>query len=385
MNANADGLLECSEVNNTLSWSYGANFNGVSSEQAVFILEHLDACGIVDEACLAGAASAAQNFVSTSLSDAGSSALSNLAQTIDAADTATTAVVDNNLQLFDTNHDGSIENAEIVALLAIDPNITATVIQPAGDPGLFASAYLQELAALGANPSASEINSAISAGNGWVVNPPQIIAPSSLTLDGAHNTPQTSALIVYDGSCKVRGGSGCSSAQNNVTFAVTVSKGPTSWSASDPDNPFTVDPVGHIVVNTGASGVDDIHDLDAGTYNITVTVTDNNENSYGLAETLNNLTVTVTNEEGCVVNNGISASDFNAGSAGNISGAAVTISEIIILRIYYLLRGRHQGQRRMAKATQILDIRELPPHTRLVQVFFAFMEQPAEPNWVIFF
>ena len=142
MDANADGLLECSEVNNTLSWSYGANFNGVSSQQAIFILEHLDACGTVDDACLAGAASAAQNFVSTSISDAGSSALSNLAETIDAADTATTAVVNNDLQLFDTNHDGSIEDSEIVALLAIDPNITATVIQPAGDPGLFASAYL---------------------------------------------------------------------------------------------------------------------------------------------------------------------------------------------------------------------------------------------------
>ena len=135
MDVNADGVLECSEVNNTLSWSYGANFNGVSSEQAIFILEHLDACGVVDDACLAGAALAAQNFVSTSISDAGSTALSNLAATIAAADSATTVIVDNDLQLFDTDHDGSIEDTEIVALLAVDPNITATIIQPAGDPG----------------------------------------------------------------------------------------------------------------------------------------------------------------------------------------------------------------------------------------------------------
>ena len=326
MDANADGVLECSEVNNALSWSYGTNFNGVSSEQAIFILEHLDACGVVDDACLAGAAQAAQNFVSTSISDAGSTALSNLAAIVAVADSATTVNVDNDLQLFDTNHDGSIEDEEIVALLAVDPQITATVIQPAGNPGLFASAYLQELAALGGDPSTSEINSAILSGNSWVVNPPQVTAPSSLTLDGGDNTPQTDPLIVYDGTCSARGGSGCSSEQDNVTFAVTVSKGPTSWSANDPDNPFTVDSDGHIVVNTSASGVDSIHDLDAGTYNISVTVTDNNENSYGLTDTLNNLTVTVTNEEGCVVNNGISASNFNAGSAANISGAAVTIS-----------------------------------------------------------
>ena len=140
------------------------------------------------------------------------------------------------------------------------------------------------------------------------------------------------------------------------------------------------------MVNTSASGVDSIHDLDAGTYNISVTVTDNNENSYGLTDTLNNLTVTVTNEEGCVVNNGISASNFNAGSAVNISGAAVMISGNHNSKDLLFVKGA--TSRSTAKWQKLFKILGYPGITASYSTssgVLRFYGTTSEANWVNIF
>lgn len=326
MDANADGSLSCAEVNTALSSTTGVSYTSTSKQQATFILTHLDGCASVDAACLAAAATAANNFMTSSLSDAGPSALTTLATAISGGSNATTSSIDDDLQIFDTNHDGSISDTEIVALLNVDPNISSTINQPSGDSGLYARAYLTEIAALGADPSAADINSAITDGNGWAVYAPQISAPSSLALDGTDSTVQSDAFTVYDGVCATSGGSGCTAAPGNVSYAVTTTMGSTTWAAGNSANPFTVNSDGRIVVNTASSSISSIEDLDAGTYTINVTATDNNTDTYALTDTVSSLSVTVSNENGCIVDNGVVAGDFNAGTSSNISGGAVTIS-----------------------------------------------------------
>ena len=326
MDADANGTLTCQEVNSALASTTGVTYSSSSKQQATFILTHLDACATVDAACLSGAASAANNFMTSSLSDAGASAISSLATAIGSGSSTSTSSVDDDLHIFDTNHDGSISGTEIINLLDADPNITSTINKPSSDTGLYARAYLDEISQLGANPTAADINSAITAGNSWAVYAPQITAPSTLALDGTASTVQTDAFTVYDGSCATTGGSGCTAAPGNVSYQVTTTMGSTSWTHSNSANPFTVNSSGRIVVNTTSSSISGIQDLDAGTYSVNVQATDTNTDTYGLTDTVSSLSITVSNENGCIVNNGIVAGNFNAGSSSNIAGGAVTIS-----------------------------------------------------------
>ena len=325
MDADANGTLTCQEVNSALASTTGVTYSSSSKQQATFILTHLDACATVDAACLSGAASAANNFMTSSLSDAGASAISSLATAIGSGSSTSTSSVDDDLHIFDTNHDGSISGTEIINLLDADPNITSTINKPSSDTGLYARAYLDEISQLGANPTAADINSAITAGNSWAVYAPQITAPSTLALDGTASTVQTDAFTVYDGSCATTGGSGCTAAPGNVSYQVTTTMGSTSWTHSNSANPFTVNSSGRIVVNTTSSSISGIQDLDAGTYSVNVQATDTNTDTYGLTDTVSSLSITVSNENGCITNTQVTGSDFNA-NTDSITGAAVSIT-----------------------------------------------------------
>ena len=62
------------------------------------------------------------------------------------------------------------------------------------------------------------------------------------------------------------------------------------------------------------------------TYTVSVTATDTNSSTYGLSTT-SDVSLTVSNEKGCIVNNGITSSNFSAGdNSSTITSATVTIS-----------------------------------------------------------
>ena len=89
-----------------------------------------------------------------------------------------------------------------------------------------------------------------------------------------------------------------------------------------PASKFAVNSAGTLSL---ASSVD-IQDLEAGTYTFSISTTDTNTKTYGLATT-QNVTLTVSNERGCIVNNTIASADFDTnGDTSLIDGAKVTIS-----------------------------------------------------------
>ena len=315
MDTNADGTLTCQEVVDTLEATAGVNYTDSSPQQATFIIDHLDGCSTVDATCLAGAATAANNFLQTTTDAADAADLTGLATGVDNGSSVLVTSYPS-LAVFDTDHDGEISDTEVVNLLEADPNVSS-VQKPAGDEGRYARAYLTEISNLTSGETYAD---AVSRGNNWAVDAPSLTAPSSLALDGTDATIQTDAFTVVDGLG--------ATAPGNVTYAVTTTMGSTTWSGTTgnvQNSPFIVNSNGRIVVNTASSGISNIQDLDAGTYTVSVTATDNNSNTYGRTTTASNLSVTVSNENGCILDNGIVAGDFSS-SITSVEGGAVTIA-----------------------------------------------------------
>ena len=210
------------------------------------------------------------------------------------------------LALFDSNNDGSISEQEFVDVLA---NLSSITGVDTSDSGKYAQAYATELAAMSQPVTTAQIQAAITAGNAYAVDAPDILA-TTLTFLGTDSS-HSGILGIQDGfNNTLSGGTG------NCTTTVTA----THATDSDAANRFDVSSSGNLIL---ASGVD-IEDLEPGTYTVSVSATDSNSSTYGLTTT-SDVSLTVSNEKGCIINNGISAGDFSAGD-GNISGATVTIS-----------------------------------------------------------
>ncbi len=210
------------------------------------------------------------------------------------------------LALFDADNDGMISEQEFVDIL--DGMADITSVDTSGS-GKYAQAYATELAAMSAPVTIAQIQAAITAGNSYSVDAPDILI-SSLTFNGT-DASHSGGLGIQDGfNNTISGGTG------NCTMSVTA----THATDTDADDHFEVSSSGNLVL---ASGVD-IEDLEPGTYTVSVTATDSNSSTYGLSKT-QDVSLTVSNEKGCIINNGITSSNFSAGS-GNITGATVTIS-----------------------------------------------------------
>ena len=210
------------------------------------------------------------------------------------------------LAIFDVNNDGSISKSEFVDVLANMADISG--ISTAGN-GKYAQAYATELGALTAPLDIASIQAAITSGNSYAVDAPQIGA-SAVSFVGTDSSHSASLSLLDGLGQSIDNGSG------NAAHSLTA-----SHSADDNASAkFAITDSGSLTL---ASGVG-IQDLEPGTYNLAVTSVDTNIKSYGLSVT-DNVTLTVSNERGCIINNGIASSDFSAGS-GNITGARVTIS-----------------------------------------------------------
>lgn len=210
------------------------------------------------------------------------------------------------LHLFDSNNDGSISEQEFVDVL----NRVSSVnnVRTTGN-GKYAQAYATELGSIVSPISVAKIQAAIDAGNGYAVDSPQINT-SSLSFSGTSSS--------HSGSLGLVDGLG-----NNVSDNGSVTTILTASHSSDDNATAKFDVSnGNLVL---ASSVD-IQDLEAGVYTINVSSTDTNTNSY-YKTTSQDVTLTVSNERGCIINNGITNANFDTnGDNSSIDGAKVTIS-----------------------------------------------------------
>ena len=212
------------------------------------------------------------------------------------------------LALFDTDNDGSISEQEFVDVLSAMSTITG--VMTSGN-GKYAEAYATELGNISAPITTAKIQAAITAGNSYAVDAPQI-QQASLTFNGT-NASHSASLGVLDG---LGNSMDNSSGKASMVFSATH---PSDSSAT---SRFEISSSGQLQL---ASGVD-VEDLSAGTYTISVTATDINTDSYGLSNTTD-VSLTVSNENGCIINNGIQSANFSVGdNTSSISGATVTIS-----------------------------------------------------------
>ena len=209
------------------------------------------------------------------------------------------------LSIFDSNHDGSITEQEFVDMLAKIGDLTS--VMTAG--GRYAQAYATELAAMTAPRTLAKIQNAITVGNTYSIDAPQINTASAAF--SADDSSHGATLGLIDGL-----GNADDNASLTTTFTVTHD------TDSNPASKFAVNSAGTLSL---ASSVD-IQDLESGTYTFSISTTDTNTKTYGLATT-QNVTLTVSNERGCIVNNTIASADFDTnGDTSLIDGAKVTIS-----------------------------------------------------------
>ena len=206
----------------------------------------------------------------------------------------------------DTDGDGDVDGNEFIAILSA-AGLTGV---NSSSNGLWARAYAEEMADLTTPVSQADLQAAITAGNSWTVNAPSITTTTaSFTgTDSSHSA----GLGISDGAGVALAGA----ADGQVTTTVSA----THSSGVDFSSSFAVDSDGNLEMASGTS----VQDLDAGTYTITVTAQDSNTDTYGKSAS-QDITLTVSNENGCILNNGITAGGFNAG-ASSIEGGAVTIS-----------------------------------------------------------
>lgn len=311
-----DGSVTASEVIYKYGSISGVSFTSVSTHQAGALLRGMGThCSTeINEACLTAAANDADTFVADALDDT-----SNLGALLSALEDSTSdyAVADTDpLAVFDTDYDGEISDSEIVNLLALDGTGGSGV--DTSQNGLFARAYIAEL------NGGSSLSDAVSAGNSWAVYPPSIGTVPSISMSGTSTSSQTSSAIpVYDGSCDGTDLTACTTAPANVSHTVEQTHTPLGGSASSVSGTlFTVNSSGQITLADGVN----IEDLSAGTYNLAITSTDDNSSqSYNRTmASPASATLTVSNEDGCIMSTDVANSDFNA--TGSIVGAAVTIS-----------------------------------------------------------
>ena len=212
------------------------------------------------------------------------------------------------LALFDQNNDGQISEQEFVNILA---DITTLNNVDTSDNGIYARAYATELADMTAPVTLTQIQTAIDTGNTYAVQTPvvQVTSFAFSGLDSSHST----SLDILDG---------LGNAMDNGSASVVPSFSATNPSSNDASNQFDLTNNGAITLATGVG----IEDLEAGVYTFSVTVEDSNEPSYEESVTTE-VSLTVSNERGCIINNGIASSNFQAGADnGTIDGATVTIS-----------------------------------------------------------
>lgn len=209
------------------------------------------------------------------------------------------------LSLFDMNNDGSLSKLEFVSILNGMSAISGVTISGNGQ---YAEAYAAELGAISSPVTANKIQAAITAGNAYAVGAPLI--QHTVFSYTSLNSNHTSNLGLLDGLGAVAG-------NGNLT---------TTFTASHDDDPsatsrFTIAANGMLGLASGTN----IQDLSAGLYTVVVTTTDNNSETYGLSTT-ENVSLTVSNESGCVVNENIASASFDTnGDSSLIDGATVTI------------------------------------------------------------
>lgn len=323
---NADGIITSLEVVQTLDMVSGINFTVSNAQQAVAILNHINGCTTVNNDCLQNTADAGTAFLDTALASQ-RSALLIVARAFATGTTALAVSSYPGINIFDTNFDGRLTPAEIVTLIGTDPSLVEPVIQPSGDKGLYARAYLEELA------GGATIPTAVITGNDWAVYPPSVTVLSGVTLQlvGTDATPSTAnnlppgttfTLRVTDGTCVPASVTTCTVSPTTVTHTITATH--TSLAGvtrAIPGNPFVIDGTGDIVPNQSIN----IQNLEAGIYNLTVVSVDTNTtDTYQRSTTNTTLTVTILNENGCLLEPGTSTKNFNV--SGDVSGAAVTIA-----------------------------------------------------------
>ena len=213
-----------------------------------------------------------------------------------------------NLDLFDADNDGAISEQEFVDRLAAISSISG--VDTTGG-GIYAQAYATELGAITMPVTEAKISAAIAAGNMYAVHAPQVTRTTvSFTgTDASHS--QTLGLIDGLGN-RLAGGAG------SVSHSLIASHDDDAQASRR----FDISQTGSLIL---ASGVN-VEDLSAGRYTISVTVQDSNTDTYGLSASTD-VTLTVSNERGCILNNGITETQFSAGSdSTSIEGATVTIS-----------------------------------------------------------
>ena len=211
------------------------------------------------------------------------------------------------LSLFDSNNDGEISEQEFVDILN---NISElNNVDTSGD-GKYAQAYATELAAMTSPVTLTQMQSAITTGNTYAVDAPQI--PNTSFSFSALNSSNSSSLGLIDGL-----GNTLDNASLINSFSAQHSNG------SNASDNFTLTSNGSIEL---ASGVN-IEDLTPGTYTFSVTSTDSNSLSYELSTTTD-VSLTLSNAQGCVVTDDVTSADFttNADASTSIDGATVTIN-----------------------------------------------------------
>ena len=204
----------------------------------------------------------------------------------------------------DMNNDGVLSNAEILAALSAMSCLSSVPTQDK-----YARAVITEIRALSDLSDCSAVQTKINNANGYAVDAPVITDPSSVGFAQFGST--SSQVSIVDGA-----GNAHSSSDFSVSYSLSVT-GPGGGAVTD--NWFEFTSSGTVQLTSGT----DIADIPPGAYTINVTVADDNPNTYGLTDT-QTFTLNINNQQGCIVNDSIAASDFSISS--NVSGARVTIS-----------------------------------------------------------
>lgn len=211
------------------------------------------------------------------------------------------------LAFADTDGDGELSGSEFITALA---GITGITSLNSGGNGKYAQAYAAELASLSAGYTLADLQNKINTGNTWAVDAPNISGNATLSFNGKNaSSTHQSSYTVLDGK-----GVNASSGSGNASLTVSA----THDTYGDRSSKFTIDDSGNLALNGN------IQDLESGTYNITISAQDSNAKSYEKTGT-QAVTLKVYNENGCILNNGVDGTQFNA-ATDSIEGAAVTIS-----------------------------------------------------------
>lgn len=215
-----------------------------------------------------------------------------------------TCTVNQKTAALDADNDGVLSNTEILTAFT---NMSCLSGVPA--EAEYARAVITEVRQLSDLSDCAAVQTAISTASDYAVDSPAITNP--LTIDFAQFGGATSQLSILDGN-----GNTQDSSKFNVGYSLSVTD-PDGNAVTDNWFEFTASGVLRLTAGT------DIAAIPPGAYSFNVTVTDTNTNSYGLTDN-SQFMLNINNQQGCIVNNSIAASDFSVASA--VSGARVTIS-----------------------------------------------------------